>query len=88
MDLLRKLKAAKKAKESIGSSFEGVLEGVSDEHEYLLTAKKKIWAPEIDGEILINESEIENPPFGALYKMTATDAAKEKIVARIDEAVR
>lgn len=81
-------KAAKKAKESIGSSFEGVLEGVSDEHEYLLTAKKKIWAPEIDGEILINESEIENPPFGALYKMTATDAAKEKIVARIDEATR
>jgi len=77
-------KAAKKAKASLGQSFEAVFEGVSDEHEYLLKAKKKIWAPEIDGEILINESEVENPQLGKLYKITATDAAKERVIARID----
>jgi len=77
-------KAAKKAKEIVGGGFEAIFEGVSDEHEYLLKAKKKIWAPEIDGEILINESEVENPEIGKLYKMTATDAAKAVIVARID----
>ncbi len=77
-------KGVKKAKAAIGKGFEAVFEGVSDEHEYLLKAKKKIWAPEIDGEILINESEVENPEVGKLYKMTATDAAKERVVARID----
>jgi len=77
-------KGVKKAKVAVGKSFEAVFEGVSDEHEYLLKAKKKIWAPEIDGEILINESEVENPEVGKLYKMTATDAAKERVVARID----
>jgi tRNA A37 methylthiotransferase MiaB len=79
-------KMAKKAKAAIGRSFEAVFEGVSDEHEFLFKAKKKIWAPEIDGEILINESEVENPQLGKLYKMTATDAAKDKIIARIDES--
>ncbi|HRF55999.1 MAG TPA: 30S ribosomal protein S12 methylthiotransferase RimO [Campylobacterales bacterium] len=78
-------KAAKKAKESVGKSFEAVFEGVSDEHEFLLKGKKKIWAPEIDGELLINESEVENPQIGALFKMTATGAAKDRVVARIDE---
>lgn len=77
-------KMAKRAKSAIGSSFEAVFEGVSDEHEYLLRAKKKIWAPEIDGEILINESEEQDPIVGKLYKMTATGAAKDRIVARID----
>jgi len=77
-------KGVKKAKVAVGKSFEAVFEGVSDEHEYLLKAKKKIWAPEIDGEILINESEVENPEVGKLYKMTAMDAAKERVVARID----
>jgi uncharacterized membrane protein len=77
-------KSAKKAKATVGSKFEAVFEGVSDEHEYLLKAKKKIWAPEIDGEILVNESEIENPVVGKLYKMTATAEAKDKVIARID----
>jgi len=78
-------KMAKKAKAAVGSSFEAVFEGISDEHEFLFKAKKKIWAPEIDGEILINESEIENPQIGKIYKMTATGAAKDKIVARVDK---
>ena len=77
-------KMAKKTKATVGASFEAVFEGVSDEHEYLFKAKKKIWAPEIDGEILVNESEVENPQIGKLYKMTATGVAKDKVIARID----
>ncbi len=81
-------KMAKKAKSQVGNSFEAVFEGVSDEHEYLFKAKKKIWAPEIDGEILVNESEVENPQIGKLYKMTATGVAKDKVIARIGQLAR
>jgi ribosomal protein S12 methylthiotransferase RimO len=52
------------AKESMRSSLnrlinkeiELVIDGVSSEHEYLLSARALDWAPEIDGEILVNDS--------------------------------
>ncbi len=52
------------AKESMRSSLnrlinkeiELVIDGVSSEHKYLLSARALDWAPEIDGEILVNDS--------------------------------
>ena len=38
-------------KKEIGKNIELIIDGESDEHEYLLSARKTIWAPEIDGEI-------------------------------------
>jgi len=40
----------------IGKEIELIIDGVSDEHEYLLSARPTLWAPEIDGEILVNDS--------------------------------
>ncbi|MEN8303150.1 MAG: 30S ribosomal protein S12 methylthiotransferase RimO, partial [Campylobacterota bacterium] len=39
----------------IGSNIELIIDGESDEHEFLLSARKTIWAPEIDGEIYVND---------------------------------
>lgn len=81
-------KKAKKSADMVGKSLEATLEGVSDEHDYLLRAKAKIWAPEIDGEIIINDSDVENPLTGELYKITVTESHKGSVVARIEEPAR
>ena len=54
----------------IGKEIELIIDGESDEHEFLLSAKEVSWAPEIDGEIYVNDrtddsSELE---FGKIYK--------------------
>ena len=40
----------------VGKDTKLIIDGVSDEHEYLLSARPTLWAPEIDGEILVNDS--------------------------------
>ena len=40
----------------IGKEIRVIIDGESDEHEFLLTARPTLWAPEIDGEVLINDS--------------------------------
>jgi tRNA A37 methylthiotransferase MiaB len=66
----------------IGKIVELIIDGESDEHEYLLSAKKTLWAPEIDGEIYVNEHEIEGDlEFGVIYKAKVTDIAGDKLLA-------
>ena len=65
-------------------SFEVYIDGESEEHEYLLSARKTIWAPQIDGEIYINDNE-DNIPivFGEIYEVEATQLAGDKLLAKI-----
>lgn len=67
----------------IGSEIEIVLNGESDEHEFLLTAKALNWGEEIDGEIFINDKEIENLTFGKIYHCKITDIAGDKLLGTI-----
>jgi len=67
----------------INNIYDIVIEGVSDEHEYLLKAKKLLWESDIDGEILINDSEIENLQFNQIYKAKITEIAKDKLIATV-----
>ncbi|RYA24427.1 30S ribosomal protein S12 methylthiotransferase RimO [Malaciobacter halophilus] len=70
----------------IGKEFEVYVDGESDEHEYLLSARKTIWAPDIDGEIFINDNELEEQiEFGKIYKVKATELAGDKILATVVE---
>lgn len=46
-------------------------------------AKKTLWDKDIDGEILINDSEIANLEVGKVYKCKITDLAKDKLVGRV-----
>jgi ribosomal protein S12 methylthiotransferase RimO len=67
----------------IGQTIRVVLEGESDEHEYLLSARPTLWAKEIDGDILINDTSDLNPVFGALYEAKITQRAGERLLATL-----
>lgn len=73
----------------IGKTFDVYIDGESDEHEYLLSARKVIWAPDIDGEIYINDNELydENDPkqleFGKIYTVKVTELAGDILLATV-----
>jgi len=68
----------------IGKTFEIVVDGESDEHEYLLSARKLLWAPDIDGEIYINDNEIQGQiKFGKVYTAKITELAGDKLLGTI-----
>jgi len=67
----------------IGKTIDVVVNGESDEHEYLLSAKAVLWAPEIDGEIYINDNEVENFELGKVYQATITDVAGSVLMATL-----
>ena len=77
----------KSLKAEIGKEVEIVIDGESDEHEYLLSAKETIWAPEIDGEIYINDrTKDEDLEFGKIYKAKITDILGNILTATVDNA--
>ncbi len=73
-----------KLQEEVGKEFEIVVDGESDEHEYLLSARKLSWAPDIDGEIYINDNEITGKiKFGKIYTCRVTEVSGDKLIATI-----
>jgi ribosomal protein S12 methylthiotransferase len=63
LDVIEKVVAQvleEKEQEQIGKIIDIVIDGESDEHEYLLSAKSTLWAPDIDGQIYVNDTKIEN----------------------------
>ncbi len=80
----------KSLKAEIGQECELVIDGESDEHEFLLSARKLIWAPEIDGEIYVNDRtddsiELE---FAKIYKAKITDIVGDILTATVDNATK
>lgn len=74
-------------RQEIGKEVELVIDGESDEHEYLLSARKLIWAPEIDGEIYVNDKiKDEDLTFGVIYKARVTDLVGNILTATVDNA--
>ncbi len=73
----------------VGKVFEVYIDGESEEHEYLLSARKTLWAPDIDGEIYINDNELydENNPeqlkFGQIYTVKVTEVAGDNLLATV-----
>lgn len=71
----------------IGKECDIVIDGESDEHAYLLSARKLIWAPEIDGEIYVNDRvKDEDLEFTKIYKATITDLVGDILTATVDNA--
>ncbi|WP_169753587.1 30S ribosomal protein S12 methylthiotransferase RimO [Campylobacter mucosalis] len=78
-------------KNAINESFEAMidrlcvasLEGESSEGEMFYAAKLDIWDKDIDGEILINESEISDLRIGERYVCKITQSLGDKLVATI-----
>ena len=68
----------------IGKEIEIVVDGESEEHEYLLSARALNWAPEIDGELYVNDSEIDGElEFGVIYRAKVTEIAGFKLLATV-----
>ena len=74
----------KKMADEIGNIIDIVVDGYSDEHEYLLSARKLSWAPDIDGEIYINDNQLEEPiVFGKTYQAKVTDITDNILIASV-----
>jgi ribosomal protein S12 methylthiotransferase RimO len=81
----------KKSLESeITKEVEIVIDGESDEHEFLLSAKELMWAPEIDGEIYVNDRTDDNTDieFGKIYTAKITSVVGDILTATVDNSAK
>ncbi len=83
LDRIVEQKMIQSLEKDVGKEVEAYLDGVSQESELLLSARKKIWAPEVDGEILINQSKIKDLKPGKLYKVTINERVGERLVGAV-----
>ena len=72
-----------KLEKYIGKTIDILIEGQSSEHDYFMGARALSWAPEIDGEILVNDSEIGPLEVGKTYKALITQRAGEQLIATV-----
>ena len=69
--------------QELGKKFIVSLEGESSEGEMFYAAKKAIWDKDIDGEILINESDVEQLETGGRYWCEITQVAGSQALGKI-----
>lgn len=67
-------------KELVGKEVVAIVEGKSTESEYFYSARDMRFAPEIDGEILINDSKIEGDLKAGYYRVKITEVAGENVL--------
>jgi len=67
----------------VGKQLTVVIDGESDEHEYLLSARPLEWAVEIDGEILINDTSDLAIEYGKRYKAKVTELVGTQLLATL-----
>ncbi len=67
----------------VGKTITLVIDGKSDEHEYLLSARPLKWAVDIDGEILINDTSDLPVEYGKRYKAKVTELVGEQLLATL-----
>lgn len=67
----------------VGKKIPLIIEGASSEGEFFYGAKPLAWDKDIDGEILINESCVQNLKVGGLYECEITEFAGDRLLARV-----
>ncbi len=75
--------AARKNRELIGKEFPILVEGPSDESEYLLQGRLESQAPEIDGVCLINDSEVGEIQVGEFRTIRIARALEHDLLGKI-----
>ena len=78
--------AAAKGRAKIGSHMKVMIEGPSEETEWLLESRHEGMAPEIDGVVYLNEDEVQDAPRpgpGEFVNVEITDAGTYDLVGRI-----
>ena len=82
-----KTKHEKSLKNELGKNIQIVIEGESSEGEFFMGAKKLSWAPEIDGEILVNESEVGALEVGKSYEATVKELVGDKLLVTVTKTL-
>ena len=67
----------------IGQTITVVIDGESDEHEYLLSARPLAWAVDIDGEILINDTSDLPIEYAKRYEAKITELVGTQLLATL-----
>lgn len=67
----------------INKKFLVELDGISSEGEFFYGAKLPLWDKDIDGEILINDSEIKDLQIGGLYNCEISSRIKDQLIGKI-----
>ena len=67
----------------VGKTISVILEGESDEHEYILSARPTLWAKDIDGDILINDTSDLEILFGKIYQARVTEIVGDRLLATL-----
>ena len=71
----------------VGKTLDIVIDGESEESEYFLSARELLWAPDIDGELYVNDRELDNDlEFGKIYQATITSLAGNKLLCTVNNA--
>ncbi|GAX87068.1 conserved hypothetical protein [Lebetimonas natsushimae] len=72
-------------KKYIGKICKCYFDGLTEDGLFY-TVRPKLWAPEVDGDILINESEVENLEVGNLYNVEIKELAGEELIGKITKS--
>jgi len=75
--------AHRKSKALIGRELEVLIEGVSDEHEYVQMARHRGQAPEVDGQVYLEGPEVEDAKAGEIRRVVVTQAADYDLVGEL-----
>ncbi len=67
----------------VGKEIIVVIDGESSEHEYLLSARPLLWAVEIDGEVLVNDTSDLPIEYGKRYSAKITQLAGSQLLATL-----
>ena len=73
----------KSLEKMVGQTVTLVIDGESDEHEYLLSARPLQWAVDIDGEVLINDTSDLPIEYGKLYQAKITELVGTQLLATL-----
>jgi ribosomal protein S12 methylthiotransferase RimO len=82
-----KNKHEKSLKTLIGKEIDIIIEGESSEGEFFMGARELAWAPGIDGEILVNESDVGALEVGKSYKATIQELVGDKLLATVTKTL-
>lgn len=77
----------KSLEKMVGQTVTVAIDGESDEHEYLLSARPLIWAVDIDGEILINDTSDLPIEYGKRYEAKVTELVGTQLLATLIRAL-
>lgn len=83
LDKIVQAKTLKSLQKELNQEVEILIEGESSEHEFFMGARKLLWAPEIDGEILVNDSDVGELEVGKCYWAKITELAGDKLIATV-----